>query len=704
MTTEFKICNCNHSMPLDAAAGAQLGAALGVGVLPVASQLCRREIGAYLGTLEGVDDVVVACTQERALFAELAQQKNTVAPIRFVNIRETAGWSKESKTALPKMAALLAAAALPDPEPVPIVNYDSAGHTLIIGPADQVLPWAQRLSAQVDVSVLLTSGSDSQMLGERSFPSFSGKQIAISGWLGAFKVRWQQNNPIDLETCIRCNACIEACPENAIDLTYQIDLDKCRSHSDCVKACGSIGAIDFARGEIKAGNDRSGEFDLIFDLSKTPQVRAHQLPQGYFAPGQDVARQFEDGLKLTQMIGQFEKPKFFTYKEKLCAHSRNGKIGCNACIDICSAEAISHNGNHVKVDPNLCAGCGACTTVCPSGAMAYAYPRATDMGLRLKTLLATYAKAGGRNAGLLFHSKGQGATLVGHVGRLAKAGGRGIPARIIPVELHHTAAVGIDIWLAACAYGATHISVLVTNEEAPQYLEALQQQMEIAQTILSGLGYAGIHLQLIRAKTAADLEIAMNAQALIPAQTAQSCATFNVAADKRTTLEFALEHLHRHAPAKVEQIVLPAGALYGAVTVNKDACTLCMSCVGACPESALTDNPNLPQLRFTEKNCVQCGLCEKTCPESAITLSPRLLFADSAKQAVVLNEAQPYHCIRCNTPFGTLQMIDNMLAKLSAHGAFAGNLDRIKMCSECRVIDMMENKSEASITSLKRPQ
>jgi ferredoxin len=175
-----------------------------------------------------------------------------------------------------------------------------------------------------------------------------------------------------------------------------------------------------------------------------------------------------------------------------------------------------------------------------------------------------------------------------------------------------------------------------------------------------------------------------------------------VAADKRTTLEFALEHLQRHAPVRVEQIVLPAGALYGMVTVNKDACTLCMSCVGACPESALTDNPSLPQLRFIEKNCVQCGLCEKTCPEAAITLSPRLLLTDAAKQAVVLNEAQPYHCIRCKTPFGTLQMINNMLTKLSMHGAFAGNLDRIKMCSDCRVIDMMENKNEASITTLKR--
>lgn len=700
MTTQFKVCNCNRSMPLDAAAGAQLGAVLGCGALPVASQLCRREIGAYLGALDGVDEVIVACIQERALFAELAQQKNTAAPIRFVNIRETAGWSAQSQAALPKMAALLAAVALPDPEPVPVVNYDSAGHALIIGPADQALPWAQRLCDQIDVSVLLTADSEDQMLGERSFPSFSGKQVAISGWLGGFKVRWQQDNPIDLEICIRCNACIAACPESAIDLTYQIDLGKCRSHGDCIKACGAIGAIDFSRGE-DAANHRSGEFDLVFDLPRTPLVHSHQLPQGYFAPGQDIARQFEDALKLTQTIGRFEKPKFITYKEKPCAHSRNQKIGCNACIDICSAEAIGHNGNWVGVNPHLCAGCGACTTVCPSGAIAYAYPSAVDMGLRVKTLLTIYAKAGGRKAGLLFHSKEQGTTLVTQVGRLAKAGWHGMPARIIPVELHHTAAVGIEVWLAAFAYGATNVCVLVTDEEAPQYLEALQQQIELAQTILSGLGYVGMHLQLIRAGTAAELDTAVNA--LAPAQAPEVCATFNVAADKRTTLDFALEHLHRHAPVRAEQIALPTGALYGTVAVNKEACTLCMSCVGACPESALTDNPNLPQLRFIEKNCVQCGLCEKTCPEAAITLSPRLLFTDVARQAVVLNEAQPYHCIRCNTPFGTLQMIDNMLAKLSVHSAFAGNLDRIKMCSDCRVIDMMENKHETSITTMKLP-
>ncbi|HEX2604008.1 MAG TPA: 4Fe-4S ferredoxin, partial [Oxalicibacterium sp.] len=118
MTTQFKVCNCNRSMPLDRSSGEQLGTALGVAPLDVASELCRHEVGGYLSALDGSDRVVVGCTQERALFSELAEQKNTFAPLRFVNLRETGGWGAQAHHALPKMAALLAAAALPDPEPV----------------------------------------------------------------------------------------------------------------------------------------------------------------------------------------------------------------------------------------------------------------------------------------------------------------------------------------------------------------------------------------------------------------------------------------------------------------------------------------------------------------------------------------------------------------------------------------------------------
>ncbi len=187
------------------------------------------------------------------------------------------------------------------------------------------------------------------------------------------------------------------------------------------------------------------------------------------------------------------------------------------------------------------------------------------------------------------------------------------------------------------------------------------------------------------------------------AQAPAQHATFHVAAEKRSTLDFALSHLLKYAPAQPDLIPLPPGAPYGVVSVDQDKCTLCMSCVGACPASALMDNQNLPQLRFVESNCVQCGLCETTCPEHAISLTPRLLLTDAARQPAILNQAQPYHCIRCGKPFGTLQMIENMLGKLALHGAFAGNLDRIRMCSDCRVVDMMENKHETSIVDAQRP-
>jgi ferredoxin len=89
-------------------------------------------------------------------------------------------------------------------------------------------------------------------------------------------------------------------------------------------------------------------------------------------------------------------------------------------------------------------------------------------------------------------------------------------------------------------------------------------------------------------------------------------------------------------------------------------------------------------------------LCERTCPEDAITLVPRLLAGDEARRTVTLNETQPFHCIRCGKPFGTAQMVQSMLGRLAGHPAFAGAAaDRLKMCGDCRVIDMMEKDANA---------
>jgi ferredoxin len=491
-------------------------------------------------------------------------------------------------------------------------------------------------------------------------------------------------------------------------LDYQVDMSLCTSHRSCVKACQVAGAIDFNR-DAESSTDK---FDLILDLRAASSMNTetgftqHALPQGYFRwDGVDPAPL----LALRGLVGEFDKPKFFNYKQKLCAHSRNEKVGCNACIDVCSAKAISSEKDRqqIKVNPNLCVGCGSCTTVCPSGALTFAYPRASEQGVKLKTMLSTYARSGGKNAAVLLHSQEAGSKLLNALGRSAQINKttQGVPARVLPVSLWHTSSVGLDVWLTAIAYGASQVCVLLTDEEAPQYRTALAEQMAVAQSILTGLGFTGEHFKLIEAKNALDLTTVDAALQAPAAQVVSRNAGFAVQADKRATLELALDHLAEFAPAnftKPTVIAMPAkGAPLGAIVINKDACTLCLSCVNACPASALQDNAESPQLKLVEKNCVQCGLCAKTCPENAITLVPQLNLAPSRKEPVVINEMKPYSCIRCSKPFGTLKAIEAMVGKLSGHSMFQGAAaERLKMCSDCRVIDMYSTTNESKITDL----
>lgn len=700
------------------------------GLETVHTLLCRREAGAFQRAAKATgasgDELLVACTQESRLFLELNDETEGAArvserPIHFVNLRETAGWGAEGRQATPKMAALLAAAQLPPPEPVPTVSYRSQGRCLVIGAAGAAEEAAALLEDKLDVSVLV-QGHGGALAQRHARATSTGRVTQLRGWLGSFQVRWESGNPIDLDVCTRCNACVQACPEGAIGLDYQVNLDACRSHRDCVRVCDAAGAIDFQREALVHEED----FDLVLDLREQPAFTMHQPPQGYLhvAGGADLRALNAAVLKLRELTGEFEKPKFFKYTHKLCAHSRNEQTGCTACIDVCSTQAIRSDASRkgktkgelaggVIVEPHLCVGCGACSTVCPSGAMAFAYPGTVDQGKRLRTLLNAYAQAGGpaKNgpAALLLHSEGAGARQVEALGRATRAPRQaqavalqGLPARVLPVALWHTASVGLDLWLTAIAQGASQVWVLLTEEEAPEYRRALQEQMDVAQAVLTGLGYAGRHFALIEATELPALDAALRQPA---AATVKRAAAYAAQADKRATLELAVDHLLAQAPQPADEVPLPAaGSPFGTLQVNADKCTLCLSCVSACPEAALADNAEAPQLRFIEKNCVQCGLCATTCPEDAITLQPRLWLADGGKarkNARVIAQAQPWLCVKCSKPFATVRAIENMLGKLAGHSAFQGAAaERLKMCSDCRVVDMYSNPNEVRITDL----
>jgi len=416
--------------------------------------------------------------------------------------------------------------------------------------------------------------------------------------------------------------------------------------------------------------EMSARFDLILDLGQQPYFKMHQPPQGYFVPSNGTA--LNDVLaEMAEAVGEFEKPKFFLLDTKVCAHSRSRLDGCNRCLEICSTEAIRSNGDHVHVEPHLCMGCGACASVCPSGAMRYNYPSMPYWSSKLKVILAAYTEAGGKDACLLIHDEQQQLQL------------EGLPLRVIPIPVFHVASIGLDWLLGALALGACQVAVLRCGKEAPQYLRAIESQMELGEEIMQGLGYGAGHFALVDGVEA----LAGLKSAAVPSEAAR----FTWFDEKRTTLEFCIDHFVRHAPVQPDIVALSEGSPFGAVTVDGESCTLCYSCVAVCPSGALQDGAGRPQLDFIERNCVQCGLCEQACPENAISLMSRLLLSPQAKQKRMLHTDQPFHCVRCGKAFGTRSMVLGMTAKLAGHSMFSTPeaLNRLKMCGDCRVIDMM---------------
>jgi ferredoxin len=578
----------------------------------------------------------------------------TVASLASPVDLEGRGWSVLSIDCDPKIRALSVLSSLPADEPLASVSYSSKGNALVIGGDERAVSAAVRLATSLPVTLLLTSRPSAQAavlagtdLGDASFPIWGGKVASVEGYLGNFSVKLA-----DLAT-VR-DAPGRGLPQSAAAL-----------------------------------------FDLVVDFSDPPLFGHHTPPQGYWRVS-DAASVEAALAEAADAVGEFEKPRFFSYRESLCAHSRSGIEGCNKCIDVCSTEAISADGDHVKVDPHLCMGCGACASVCPSGAMSFQFPRVSRRGAQLKAILAAYREAGGEGACLVIHNGTDGRELLGQ----AAAAGRGLPARAIPLEAWHVASVGVDLLLGAIALGASQVAVLSAGSEAPEYGKSLREQMALAQSIVTALGYAGRHFVLVETNDTAALAAAF--EALEPAARPGAVATFALSDDKRTAVEFAVEFLAKHAPTPVTEIALAAGAPWGEVVVDKEKCTLCLSCAGACPESALMDGTDAPMLRFLERNCVQCGLCERTCPEDAITLRPRLLLAPSVREARVLNETQPFHCISCGKPFGTRQMVDAMLGRLAGHSMFSdpAALRRLQMCADCRVVDLMSSKNEVSVLKL----
>jgi ferredoxin len=445
--------------------------------------------------------------------------------------------------------------------------------------------------------------------------------------------------------------------------------------------------VPSSRDALSFGPARNGAIshcDIVLDLSGGPALFASpHLRDGYLRADPDSrAAMLEEVLKARDLTGVFDKPRYVTFTPGLCAHSRSGIVGCRRCLDLCPAGAIASAGDHVAIDEAICAGCGQCAAACPTGAASYALPPAATFLQKLRTLLTVYREAGGESPVLLFHDEEHGRALIDTLARH----GDGLPANVLPLAVNEITQIGLETIAAAFAYGATAVRLLLRDK--PRHdVTGLRNTVALAEPILAGLGFLGARIATI--ETDDPFILGDLLRAMEPGEAAPRPASFQPAGDTRGLLCIALQELHRAAPAPAEVIALPAGAPFGAVEIDAEGCTLCLSCVSACPTGALSDDPDQPLLRFAEYACVQCGLCKATCPEKVISLVPRLDFGAARASARVLKQEEPFKCIRCGRPFGVKSTIERVLAKLSGqHWMYQNSPDRLnilKMCDNCRI-------------------
>jgi ferredoxin len=639
-TGHLLICSCDDTMPLDPGA-VRRGCR---GELTTATQLCRAELDRFRAIAAGDKPLTVGCTQEAHHFSEVAMEAGRAGPVKFANIRESAGWSSEAARAGPKMAALLAAAAEPTPA-APSFRLESDGVILICGRDETAIEAGNLLKDHLDVTVLIEPPATIAPLRTSVFPVAKGRVRNAKGHLGAFEV--------------------------AVDDFAQ--------------------SMPSSRGVLAFGPSRSdakSNCDIILDLTGgTAFFPAADLRDGYLrADPNDPAAVLRAVLRARDFIGSFEKPRYVAYDASLCAHSRSQIVGCTRCLDLCPTAAITPSGDHVTIDANICAGCGQCAAACPTGAASYALPSEDGLMRKLRAMLTSYREAGGEQPIVLVHDDSHGAPLIDALARF----GDGLPAHVLPFAVNEMTQIGLESIVAAFAYGASAMRFLLRARPLHD-VSGLLRTMALADPILMGLGFGTGRIDTIETD---DPDLLLEALRAIPSMPpAPRPASFRPQGGKRSVLRFALSELHRAAPNPVGVIALPEGAPFGAVEIDVEGCTLCLSCVSACPTGALRDDPERPMLRFVEDACVQCGLCQATCPENVVTLKPQIDFGAARAPARILKEEEPFCCIRCSKPFGVKSTIDRVVAKLEGkHWMYTGSrrIDVIKMCDDCRVVAAAE--------------
>lgn len=356
-------------------------------------------------------------------------------------------------------------------------------------------------------------------------------------------------------------------------------------------------------------------------------------------------------------LGNYRYKNFITYNSNICQYHERREEICSKCAEVCPTVAI------VKDDPKKhlifshidCHGCGGCIAICPSGALDY----------------SQMSKEGFYELSKLYKDKIP--LIIPEKMNIEKLNVK-LPENVLPLAIEGEKFLHEAHFLTLLQESGSQV-IFYTDFLSKGSKNAI---FMINQTYELKWGKKAIFV----CENEKELELILSEANLIESS---YNSTWQENLNKREIFNKRLKFIVGNE--NLGSIKTTEFVSYGAIKVNENNCTLCLSCVGACNVGALIADVKENALKFNETACTACGYCLVSCAEKdCISLtSGEILLNPERFEIKTLAKDELFNCTMCQKPFATKKSvlrIANMMTPL-----FGGDEDRIKTlycCADCK--------------------